>query len=122
MATIDSREGDDSFRGEVYLKIWWWDKISGSWILNTRVDRPHGLAKVTAVAFTPGVCDHNALLLVTSGEDGNIKSWRIRVSKDKKGTEEGERFSESFTQHFDQHKSRSLLGLPVDIHLQRGDT
>ena len=25
MATLDTREGEDSFRGEVYLKMWSWD-------------------------------------------------------------------------------------------------
>ncbi|THH12798.1 hypothetical protein EW146_g7353 [Bondarzewia mesenterica] len=95
MATIDSREGDESFRGEIYLKIWWWDKTSASWILNTRIDRPHGLTKMTAIAFAPAR-DRSALLLVTTGEDGNIKSWRVRVVKDKNGVEEGKLIFQRF--------------------------
>ncbi|KAG1885492.1 WD40-repeat-containing domain protein [Suillus subluteus] len=75
MATIDRREGNESFRGEIYLKIWWWDKKSAFWILNTRVDRPHGLNK-------------DDIQLVTTGEDRNVKTWRIRSTKDKKGNVE----------------------------------
>ncbi|KAG1757171.1 WD40-repeat-containing domain protein [Suillus lakei] len=81
MATIDKREGDESFRGEIYLKIWWWDKKSAFWILNTRVDRPHGLKKVTSLSFSPS----DDIQLVTTGEDRNVKTWRIRSIKDKKG-------------------------------------
>lgn len=84
MATIDRREGDESFRGEMYLKIWWWDKKSAFWILNTRVDRPHGLNKVTSISFSPS----DDIQLVTTGEDRNVKTWRIRSTKDKKGNVE----------------------------------
>ena len=85
MATIDRREGDESFRGEIYLKIWWWDKKTAFWILNTRVDRPHGLNKVTSMSFNPS----DDIQLVTTGEDRNVKTWRIRSTKDKKGYVEG---------------------------------
>jgi NET1-associated nuclear protein 1 (U3 small nucleolar RNA-associated protein 17) len=85
MATIDRREGDESFRGEIYLKIWWWDKKTTFWILNTRVDRPHGLKKVTSMSFNPS----DNIQLVTTGEDRNVKTWRIRSTKDKKGNVEG---------------------------------
>lgn len=87
MATIDRREGDESFRGEIYLKFWYWDKKTTFWILNTRIDRPHGLAKITSLSFRPGSED---VQVVTTGEDGNVKAWRIRRSKNKKGNEEGE--------------------------------
>ncbi|OBZ79932.1 WD repeat-containing protein 75 [Grifola frondosa] len=85
MATIDSREADEAFRGEVYMKIWWWDRKAGFWILNTRIDRPHGLRKVTGVAFRPKTRDQDSLFLVTTGEDGNVKAWRIRSTKTKSG-------------------------------------
>ena len=88
MATIDRREGDESFRGEIYLKLWYWDKKTTFWILNTRIDRPHGLGNVTSLSFRPGVED---VQLVTTGEDGNVKAWRIRRTRNKKGSEEGER-------------------------------
>lgn len=90
LATIDSREGDESFRGEVFLKVWRWESSSGLWTLNTRIDRPHGPAKVTSIVFSPNDA-LGSTLLVTSGEDGNMKSWRTRSVVDKKtGTSDGE--------------------------------
>ncbi|KAI0361404.1 WD40 repeat-like protein [Trametes cingulata] len=89
MATVDSREADESFRAEVYMKIWQWDRKAGFWILNTRIDRPHGLKKITGVAFRPCARTQDDLLLATTGEDGNIKTWRIRSVKTKsEGVEE----------------------------------
>ncbi|KAI0719988.1 WD40 repeat-like protein [Cerioporus squamosus] len=89
MATVDTREGDDSFKPEVYMKIWQWDRKSSSWILNTRIDRPHGSKRVSGVAFRPGMRSADQLLLATVGEDGNIKTWRIRSVKTKsEGVEE----------------------------------
>ena len=89
MATVDTREGDDSFRAEVYMKIWQWDRKSGFWILNTRIDRPHGPQRVSGVAFRPGMRSQDDLLLATVGEDGNIKTWRIRSVKTKADGIEG---------------------------------
>ncbi|KAF9245797.1 WD40-repeat-containing domain protein [Melanogaster broomeanus] len=86
MATIDRREGDESFRGEIYLKFWYWDKKTAFWILNTRIDRPHGLARVTSLSFSPGA---EVAQVVTTGEDGNVKAWRTHSVRDKKGNEEG---------------------------------
>jgi len=86
MATIDAREGDDTFRGEIHLKIWLWK--SGCWILNTRIDRPHALKKITAAVFNPGT-RKSQLSLVTTGQDGNIKIWRIQNVKEKNGVLEG---------------------------------
>lgn len=82
MATIDRREGDANSHGEIYLKFWWWDRKASFWILNTRIDRPHGLSKVTDIAFSPSR-DSASLLLATTGEDNNIKTWSVRTSKDK---------------------------------------
>ncbi|KAI0315260.1 WD40 repeat-like protein [Amylostereum chailletii] len=89
MATIDSRQGDESFRSEIYLKLWQWDETSGIWSLNTRIDRPHGLHRVTSIAFSPQEGEFGTSLLATSGEDGHVKTWRLRSLKDKKsGTSE----------------------------------
>ncbi|KAJ7492469.1 WD40 repeat-like protein [Mycena latifolia] len=87
LATIDTREGDEGSNGEAYLKIWWWDRKAGFWILNTRVDRPHGLERVTDAAFSPSSAGQ-PVFLVTTGRDGNTKTWRIRTSKDKTGPTE----------------------------------
>ena len=88
LATIDSREGDECFRGEVHLKVWRWESLTGLWTLNTRIDRPHGPARVTSIVFSPSGSSGN--ILVTSGEDGNVKSWRIRTVANKRtGTSDG---------------------------------
>ena len=89
MATIDEREADDTFRGEIYLKIWWWEGKTNRWILNTRIDRPHGLKKVLAMAFSPEIAGHSNLNLVTTGRDGNVKMWSVRRAKKKNEHSEG---------------------------------
>lgn len=85
MATVDLRDGDESFRGELYLKLWSWDPRSGQWTLNTRIDRPHGLERVTHVVFSP-----KSQFLVTTGADGNIKTWRLRSSGSKTVSADGQ--------------------------------
>ncbi|PFH49807.1 hypothetical protein AMATHDRAFT_146767 [Amanita thiersii Skay4041] len=88
MATIDAREKDDSFHGETYLKIWEWDHKTGFWILNTRIDRPHGLARVTSLAFSPSPSLSRNVYLASTGDDGAVKIWGIRTVKDKSGQTE----------------------------------
>ena len=88
MATLDSREGLDGFRGEIYLKLWSWDRKTSAWMLNTRIDRPHGLAKVNSLSFRPRSKDNTSLLLATTGEDGNIKLWGVRTTTSKSGESE----------------------------------
>ncbi len=84
MATVDRREGDGTLHGEVYVKIWSWDRQVGSWILNTRIDRPHGSQKVLDIAFSPvPPLSSSSLLLATTGADNNIKIWRLKKSKDR---------------------------------------
>ncbi|KAH7886105.1 WD40-repeat-containing domain protein [Phlebopus sp. FC_14] len=110
MATVDHREGDESFRGEIYLKLWYWDKRNAFWILNTRVDRPHGHHRVTSITFSP---DSHNVELVTTGEDGNVKMWRIRSMKDKHGNTEVSwtpRTSFGFKSYIPRHASWSQDG------------
>ncbi|KAA1467968.1 WD40 repeat-like protein [Dentipellis sp. KUC8613] len=122
MATIDSRAGDESFRGEVYLKFWQWDRASGFWLLNTRVDQPHGPKKVTGIAFTPAAT--NSLLLVTTGEDGNIKSWGMRTSKTRNGVLEvfwvarsSLKFREEVPRHVSWSPDGSLLAVALGPYI-----
>lgn len=91
MATVDSRIGDEGFRPEVYLKIWWWDRKSGFWILNSRINRPHGLNEVTSISFSPAL-DKEKVLLVTTGQDKQLKTWRLRKNVDRRGEVEGATF------------------------------
>ena len=91
MATVDSRIGDEGFRPEVYLKLWWWDRKSGFWILNSRINRPHGLNEITSISFSL-VLAKEKVLLVTTGEDKQVKTWRLRTIVDRKGEVEGKVF------------------------------
>jgi NET1-associated nuclear protein 1 (U3 small nucleolar RNA-associated protein 17) len=76
MATIDCRDGDAGFRAEVYLKFWSWAAQERNWILNTRVDWPHGTHRVTHCSFSPTSDASDRMYLVTTGEDAVIKVWR----------------------------------------------
>ena len=76
MATIDSRDGDAGFRSEVYLKFWSWASQERNWVLNTRVDWPHGTHRVTHCSFGPTSDASDRMYLVTTGEDAVIKVWR----------------------------------------------
>ena len=78
MATVDSRAGDVDFRPEVYLKFWSWVRAD-EWILNTRIDRPHGVHQVTDISFSPCVRTGTSPMLVSTGEDARIKVWQLRL-------------------------------------------
>ncbi|CAO1631778.1 unnamed protein product [Sympodiomycopsis kandeliae] len=77
MATIDSRNGG-ALSSELALKIWRYSSSAGRYILNTRIDKPHEQG-VTSLAFSPQspTDDPTSLLLVTTGLDKKIKTWRI---------------------------------------------
>ena len=73
MATLDRRENDEDISAETYLKLWHWE--SSTWVLNTRLDHPHGFHAVNSVSFCQrGETD----LLMTTGIDGNRKLWCTR--------------------------------------------
>ncbi len=77
MATVDSRVGDVDFRPEVYLKFWSWVRTD-EWILNTRIDRPHGVHQVTDISFSSCLRTDASPMLVSKGEDTHIKVWQLR--------------------------------------------
>ncbi|KAF9454138.1 WD40 repeat-like protein [Macrolepiota fuliginosa MF-IS2] len=88
MVTVDTREGDCDFRAEVYLKFWSWDERNAAWALNTRIDKPHADKKITSLAFSPEQGRDTMLQLVSAGEDGIVKVWRLRSRKLKGGERE----------------------------------
>ena len=88
-ASVDCRDRDDGIRCESHLKIWQWNCKADCWILNTRIDRPHGLHKITCLSFSPPLREHQSIRLVSTGEDGNVKIWGLRVAKDRSGDIEG---------------------------------
>ncbi|CAL1695057.1 unnamed protein product [Somion occarium] len=123
MATLDARESDDVSKGEIYLKIWSWERGTGFWSLNTRIDRPHGLKKVTSVAFRPG-SSIGGLQLATTGEDGNIKLWRVRSVKNKHGeveeywvTRATLRFRSDIPSHATWSSDGSILAVSLGPHV-----
>ncbi|KZT02424.1 WD40 repeat-like protein [Laetiporus sulphureus 93-53] len=124
MVTVDRRERGDAFHAEMHLKVWSWDPKSQSWLLNTRIHRPHGADKVTAVAFRPGARSADSLLLVTTGEDGNVKTWRIRSAKSKSGAIEEFwvarstlRFRSEIPRHVSWSPDGSLFAVAMGTHI-----
>ncbi|PCH33944.1 WD40 repeat-like protein [Wolfiporia cocos MD-104 SS10] len=125
MITIDHREQDDVAHAETYMKIWWWDHKAEFWILNTRIDRPHGHQNVTDAAFRPGKRPADQLMVVTTGEDGNIKTWRLRSVRNKLGQSEAEfwvarstqRFRSGIPRHIAWSADGSLFAISVGIHV-----
>ncbi|TFK77382.1 WD40 repeat-like protein [Pluteus cervinus] len=85
MATVDVRDGEGSFRDEVYLKFWAWEAAINQWILNTRIDKPHGQRKIAALSFNPATQNTQGPQCVSIGEDGKIKVWRLKSSKTSSG-------------------------------------
>lgn len=89
MATVDKRENEDDFSAELFLKIWRWASSSSSWVLNTRIDRPHGSGAVNAVSFSPTNNSTSGSLLMTAGSDGCVKTWRTRADSGIEGDIDG---------------------------------
>lgn len=106
MATIDTRENDEDFSAEVNLKIWHWD--ASTWVLNTRIDRPHGTKRTVAIDFLPGAEGKDNELLMTVGLDGNAKTWCIRSLAVKNDVEEGKQTSLGFIRNVLNSCSRLL--------------
>ena len=86
LATVDLRNNDEEFSEEVYLKIWRWE--SKRWILNTRIDRPHGWKTIVALSFRP-VHGEQGDLFMTAGSDGLLKTWSTRFISNKDERSEG---------------------------------
>ncbi|KAG8956137.1 hypothetical protein FRC03_010903 [Tulasnella sp. 419] len=89
LATVDYRE-DEEFGLETGLKVWKWDENERTFVLNTRIDKPHGKLMVTTIEFNVPD-EQGGLLLATGGQDGNIKTWSLKTVKATKKTE-GEAF------------------------------
>jgi len=85
MSTVDIRHGGVDFADEVMLKIWHWE--NGNWVLNTRIDRPHGADPVTSLAFSPrSLDDAEDYVLLTAGANGMLRTWRPWKTHDGDGT------------------------------------
>lgn len=83
MATYERRDGDAAAGGGKAraIKIWRWTSTSGqtaTYMLNTRLDRAHGLADITGLVFSPAAGTSQQPLLLTTAVDGTAKLWAIR--------------------------------------------
>lgn len=73
LATVDVRKGEE-FVAEANLKFWSWSDVMNSYKLVTHVPRPHGTARVTAVAFSPS---HPLYTCASAATDGSVRIWRL---------------------------------------------
>ncbi|PWN46911.1 WD40 repeat-like protein [Violaceomyces palustris] len=78
MVTLDSRNNDSQSQvsSESSLKFWRWDPRRRTYALNTRIDKPHG-GELTSIGFSPVAHEADSYLLVTTGDDGRVKTWKL---------------------------------------------
>ncbi|KAI8093755.1 WD40-repeat-containing domain protein [Halteromyces radiatus] len=72
MATVDMRN-DQVTAVEVYLKFWLWDHDQQTYVLHTRVDRPHS-NEITSLCFHPST---SSPMVVTTSMDKSFKIWHL---------------------------------------------
>ena len=66
----------ESFDGRNYaIKIWNWDQNTNKYLLNTRIDKPHGESSVTSLDWS-SIDDSKLPILVSSGTDHKVRVWR----------------------------------------------
>eukprot|EP00005_Dracoamoeba_jomungandri_P002119 CAMPEP_0174253678 /NCGR_PEP_ID=MMETSP0439-20130205/3047_1 /TAXON_ID=0 /ORGANISM="Stereomyxa ramosa, Strain Chinc5" /LENGTH=611 /DNA_ID=CAMNT_0015334839 /DNA_START=973 /DNA_END=2808 /DNA_ORIENTATION=+ len=80
LVTLENRRNTGQFSDECVLKFWNYNFKQQKYVLNTRVDNPHGKSAVTAVVFNPQIN-----VVVTCSFDGTFKLWRHVVSSDDSG-------------------------------------
>ncbi|KIO25200.1 hypothetical protein M407DRAFT_25424 [Tulasnella calospora MUT 4182] len=80
LATIDGREASLDSSAAWYLKFWELrDTSKGDrYVLNTRIDLPHGYERIVMVEFCNPATVGGPLKLATAGEDGTVKIWGAR--------------------------------------------
>lgn len=72
MATVDMRN-DQITTTEVYLKFWHWDHDQQTYVLHTRVDRPH-TEEITSLCFHPST---SIPMAITTSMDKTFKIWHL---------------------------------------------
>ncbi|PWN33181.1 WD40 repeat-like protein [Meira miltonrushii] len=94
MATVDVKA-----TGETHLKIWQWSQNANTYVLNTRVDEPHGLDnEVLAMSFSPqsygltkrgprGTLQDAPLLVTLGSKQGKCRSWKCTSREVKRKVE-----------------------------------
>ncbi|XP_041700010.2 WD repeat-containing protein 75-like isoform X1 [Coregonus clupeaformis] len=79
LATVEERRKKGS-ELEVNLKLWAYDKLTQSFVLNTTVTAPHE-DRITAMFFSPSP---ETTMLVTTSLDGHFKAWLLADHSDTK--------------------------------------
>lgn len=87
LATVDVRDATLDNSEITFLKIWSWSREGGqgNYVLNTKIDKPHGRHALNSMAFSPA--DGK---LATAGDDGSVRVWgvkRLSTGKENHGTE-----------------------------------
>lgn len=82
MATVDTWSAE-GFTHETYLKLWRTDAAQLSFTIDTRVDRPHGSARLLSIAFTSRTAP--TPLLVTVANEPDLKIWAYVRGKSSSG-------------------------------------
>lgn len=77
MATVDDRDAG-IYSSELSLKLWQWEPRTKTYTLNTRIDHPHDKG-VSSMSFSPRLAteSNDDFFLVTTGGDGQVKTWRL---------------------------------------------
>jgi hypothetical protein len=89
LATLDARRGED--KTVVYsLKFWVWDRSKARYLLSAQVEEPHGVHRVTCMAFIPSdarvtaastsTTQRSTDYLISGAEDGGMKVWKAMES------------------------------------------
>ncbi|XP_055734941.1 WD repeat-containing protein 75-like isoform X3 [Salvelinus fontinalis] len=79
LATVEER-GKKGAELEINLKLWAYDKLTQSFVLNTTVTAPHE-DRITAMYFSPSP---ETTMLVTTSLDGHFKAWLLADHSDTK--------------------------------------
>jgi NET1-associated nuclear protein 1 (U3 small nucleolar RNA-associated protein 17) len=73
-------EEERSFRREVHLKFWRWNKQTKLWSLDSRIDTPHALDTLGAAARVLDLVSRpTSVGFATIGEDGFVRIWEPKT-------------------------------------------
>ncbi|MCO5596109.1 hypothetical protein L7F22_050169 [Adiantum nelumboides] len=94
MATVDVKA-----TGETHLKIWQWSQNANTYVLNTRIDEPHGQeSEILSMSFSPqsygltkrgpkGTLKDAPILVTLGSKQGKCRSWKCTTREVKRKVE-----------------------------------
>lgn len=77
MATVDARPAVADLEGDINLKMWLFDEVNQSYIVNTRVEAPHSDGLTSLKFINPPEDSDLPLLIVTTSADTKFKIWQL---------------------------------------------